>query len=102
MLMLLFFFFLNIQIQVCNICVCVSMHVCIHLTFLACVCGAASDVAGGYSASMLDAIRRALDTSKVLTIQNPENEKLTFEEVFRLATLGGSQGKKKSPAAKRS
>ncbi|XP_070760880.1 guanine deaminase [Enoplosus armatus] len=53
--------------------------------------GLGTDVAGGYSASMLDAVRRALDSSKVLTIQNPENDTLTFEEVFRLATLGGSQ-----------
>ncbi|XP_049907635.1 guanine deaminase [Epinephelus moara] len=53
--------------------------------------GLGTDVAGGYSASMLDAIRKALDISKVLTIQNPENDTLTFEEVFRLATLGGSQ-----------
>uniref|UniRef100_A0A8C9ZFD3 Guanine deaminase n=1 Tax=Sander lucioperca TaxID=283035 RepID=A0A8C9ZFD3_SANLU len=52
--------------------------------------GLGTDVAGGYSASMLDAVRRALDTSKVLTIQDPEYETLTFEEVFRLATLGGS------------
>ncbi|XP_070689661.1 guanine deaminase [Pempheris klunzingeri] len=53
--------------------------------------GLGTDVAGGYSASMLDAVRRALDSSKVLTIQNPELVTLTFEEVFRLATLGGSQ-----------
>lgn len=59
-----------------------------------CICGAMSDVAGGYSASILDAMRRALESSKVLTIQDPEHDTLTFEEVFRLATLGGSQGKK--------
>ncbi|CAJ1068577.1 guanine deaminase [Xyrichtys novacula] len=53
--------------------------------------GLGTDVAGGYSASMLDAVRRALDSSKVLTIQDPEYDTLTFEEVFRLATLGGSQ-----------
>uniref|UniRef100_UPI0037E6FDF6 guanine deaminase n=1 Tax=Semicossyphus pulcher TaxID=241346 RepID=UPI0037E6FDF6 len=53
--------------------------------------GLGTDVAGGYSASMLDAVRRALDSSKVLTIQDPEYNTLTFEEVFRLATLGGSQ-----------
>lgn len=53
--------------------------------------GLGTDVAGGYSASILDAMRRAMDSSKVLTIQNPENKTLTFEEVFRLATLGGSQ-----------
>ncbi|XP_033947352.1 guanine deaminase [Pseudochaenichthys georgianus] len=53
--------------------------------------GLGTDVAGGYSASMLDAVRRTLDMSKVLTIQDPEYDTLTFEEVFRLATLGGSQ-----------
>ncbi|KAF3695937.1 Guanine deaminase [Channa argus] len=53
--------------------------------------GLGTDVAGGYSASMLDAMRRALDVSKFLTIQNPEHSTLTFEEVFRLATLGGSE-----------
>uniref|UniRef100_A0A7N6A752 Guanine deaminase n=1 Tax=Anabas testudineus TaxID=64144 RepID=A0A7N6A752_ANATE len=53
--------------------------------------GLGTDVAGGYSASMLDAVRRARDTSKFITIQTPEHETLTFEEVFRLATLGGSQ-----------
>ncbi|MGH0125031.1 UNVERIFIED_CONTAM: hypothetical protein FKN15_077249 [Acipenser sinensis] len=49
------------------------------------------DVSGGYSTSMLDAMRRALDTSKALTIQNSGHETLTYKEVFRLATLGGSQ-----------
>ncbi|XP_050966832.1 guanine deaminase isoform X2 [Labeo rohita] len=53
--------------------------------------GLGTDVAGGYSPSMLDAIRRTLDTSKALTIQDPQHETLTFEEVFRLATLGGSE-----------
>ncbi|XP_038141588.1 guanine deaminase [Cyprinodon tularosa] len=52
--------------------------------------GLGTDVAGGYSSSMLDAVRRALDSSKVLTIQDPKHKTLTFEEVFRLATLGGS------------
>ncbi|XP_054628851.1 guanine deaminase [Dunckerocampus dactyliophorus] len=53
--------------------------------------GLGTDVAGGYSACMLDAVRRAMDTSKILTIQDTEHETLTFEEAFRLATLGGSQ-----------
>ncbi|CAK6950165.1 guanine deaminase [Scomber scombrus] len=53
--------------------------------------GLGTDVAGGYSASMLDAVRRTLDTCKFLTIQDPEHHTLPFEEVFRLATLGGSQ-----------
>ncbi|XP_030647259.1 guanine deaminase isoform X1 [Chanos chanos] len=53
--------------------------------------GLGTDVAGGYSPSMLDAIRRALDSSKVLTIQDPNFQTLTFQEAFRLATLGGSE-----------
>ncbi|KAK1176036.1 guanine deaminase isoform X1 [Acipenser oxyrinchus oxyrinchus] len=53
--------------------------------------GLGTDVSGGYSPSMLDAIRRALDTSKALTIQTSGYETLTYKEVFRLATLGGSQ-----------
>ncbi|XP_041082620.1 guanine deaminase-like [Polyodon spathula] len=53
--------------------------------------GLATDVSGGYSPSMLDAMRRALDTSKALTIQTSGYETLTYKEVFRLATLGGSQ-----------
>lgn len=51
------------------------------------------DVAAGYSPSMLDAMRRTIDTSKALTIQDPQHKTLSFEEVFRLATLGGSEGK---------
>ncbi|XP_051959185.1 guanine deaminase isoform X2 [Xyrauchen texanus] len=53
--------------------------------------GLGTDVAGGYSPSILDAMRRCLDTSKALTIQDPQHQTLTFEEVFRLATLGGSE-----------
>lgn len=53
--------------------------------------GLGTDVAGGYSASLLDAVRRALDSSKFLSMQDPDLEPLTFEETFRLATLGGSQ-----------
>ncbi|KAK6494316.1 guanine deaminase isoform X1 [Huso huso] len=53
--------------------------------------GLGTDVSGGYSPSMLDAMRRALDTSKALTIQTSGYETLTYKEVFRLATLGGSQ-----------
>ncbi|XP_030579358.1 guanine deaminase-like isoform X4 [Archocentrus centrarchus] len=54
--------------------------------------GLGTDVAGGYSASVLDAVRRTLDASKVLTIQDPAHDvTLSFEEVFKLATLGGSQ-----------
>lgn len=66
----------------------------VHLGPLSCVCRAVSDVAGGYSASMLDAVRRTLDLSKILNIQDSKYDTLTFEEVFRLATLGGSQGRR--------
>ena len=65
---------------------CVCVCVCVNV-LLVCV-----DVAGGYSPSMLDAVRKTLDTSKALTIQDPEHQTLSFQEVFRLATLGGSQG----------
>uniref|UniRef100_A0A8C5AYL1 Guanine deaminase n=1 Tax=Gadus morhua TaxID=8049 RepID=A0A8C5AYL1_GADMO len=54
--------------------------------------GLGTDVAGGYSPSMLDAVRRTRDTSKALKIQDPVHQTLTWEETFRLATLGGSQG----------
>ena len=50
------------------------------------------DVAGGYSSSMLNAIRTAMMTSNVLLINKINAEGLSPEEVFRLATLGGSQG----------
>ncbi|XP_062874271.1 guanine deaminase [Trichomycterus rosablanca] len=53
--------------------------------------GLGTDVAGGYSTSMLDAIRRAMDTSKALSMQDPHLQPLTFKEAFRLATLGGSE-----------
>ncbi|XP_004637186.1 guanine deaminase [Octodon degus] len=53
--------------------------------------GLGTDVAGGYSYSMLDAIRRAVMVSNVLLINKVNEKSLTFEEVFRLATLGGSQ-----------
>ncbi|XP_062307639.1 guanine deaminase [Osmerus eperlanus] len=53
--------------------------------------GLGTDVAGGYSPSMLDAVRKTLDTSKALTINDSQHQTLSFQEVFRLATLGGSQ-----------
>lgn len=56
------------------------------------LCYTLLDVAGGYSPSMLDAMRRALDLSKILGTLEQDYHSLTFEEVFRLATLGGSQG----------
>nr|XP_045585052.1 guanine deaminase-like isoform X1 [Procambarus clarkii] len=53
--------------------------------------GLGTDCSGGYSSSVLDALRRALDVSKSLAIQKPDYRFLTLPEVFRLATLGGAQ-----------
>ncbi|XP_029059618.1 guanine deaminase isoform X2 [Monodon monoceros] len=53
--------------------------------------GLGTDVAGGYSSSMLDAIRRAVMVSNVLSVNKINAKSLTLKEVFRLATLGGSQ-----------
>uniref|UniRef100_A0A8C6FHD2 Guanine deaminase n=1 Tax=Moschus moschiferus TaxID=68415 RepID=A0A8C6FHD2_MOSMO len=53
--------------------------------------GLGTDVAGGYSSSMLDAIRRAVMVSNILLINKINAKSLTLKEVFRLATLGGSQ-----------
>ncbi|OWK01091.1 hypothetical protein Celaphus_00018370, partial [Cervus elaphus hippelaphus] len=53
--------------------------------------GLGTDVAGGYSSSMLDAIRRAVMVSNILLINKINSKSLTLKEVFRLATLGGSQ-----------
>ncbi|XP_044302549.1 guanine deaminase [Varanus komodoensis] len=53
--------------------------------------GLGTDVAGGYSASMLDAIRKAIMVSNILNINKEDETALTLKEAFRLATLGGSQ-----------
>ena len=54
--------------------------------------GLGTDVAGGYAPSMLDAIRRAVDASKVLyTLKGEHPTPLSFLEAFSLATLGGAQ-----------
>ncbi|NXT88943.1 GUAD deaminase, partial [Anhinga rufa] len=53
--------------------------------------GLGTDVAGGYSASMLDAIRKAMMASNVLQITKENEKGLTLKEAFQLATLGGSQ-----------
>ncbi|XP_077792081.1 guanine deaminase isoform X2 [Podarcis muralis] len=54
--------------------------------------GLGTDVAGGYSASMLDAIRKAIMVSNIIHINKEDETCLTLKEVFQLATLGGSQG----------
>ncbi|NWW08062.1 GUAD deaminase, partial [Oreocharis arfaki] len=53
--------------------------------------GLGTDVAGGYSASMLDAIRKTMMASNSLQINKVNETGVTLEEAFHLATLGGSQ-----------
>ncbi|XP_075595974.1 guanine deaminase isoform X3 [Balearica regulorum gibbericeps] len=53
--------------------------------------GLGTDVAGGYSASMLDAIRKTMTASNSLQIHKVNETGLTLKEAFKLATLGGSQ-----------
>ncbi|XP_027564759.1 guanine deaminase isoform X2 [Neopelma chrysocephalum] len=53
--------------------------------------GLGTDVAGGYSASMLDAIRKTMMASNSLQINKVNETGLTLEEAFQLATLGGSR-----------
>ncbi|KAK6195970.1 hypothetical protein SNE40_001285 [Patella caerulea] len=57
--------------------------------------GLGTDIAGGYSPSMLNAIRQTVQVSNTHAIlaekDGKEYKPLNFKEVFRLATLGGSQ-----------
>jgi hypothetical protein len=52
-----------------------------------------ADVSGGFSPSILDAIRNALDVSIHISFGKGEDYvPLTFREAFYLATLGGAKG----------
>ncbi|KAJ3274413.1 hypothetical protein HDV01_003017 [Terramyces sp. JEL0728] len=58
--------------------------------------GLGTDVAGGYSPSIMDAMRQALISSKVVHIdshagEDTKYEALNFANVFYLATLGGAK-----------
>ena len=55
--------------------------------------GLGTDVAGGYSLSMLNEMKEAIESSKIinLVIQKKEYELMTVEEAFYLATLGGAK-----------
>ncbi|XP_067886702.1 guanine deaminase isoform X4 [Heterodontus francisci] len=53
--------------------------------------GLGTDVSGGYSPSVLNAVRAAMDVTKILSLKASDNESLSYEEIFRVATLGGSQ-----------
>jgi len=54
--------------------------------------GLGTDVSGGYSSSIIEAMRHAIITSKVIAMKDPNYKPLDFKDVFYLATLGGSQG----------
>lgn len=50
-------------------------------------------MSGGYSPSMLDAMRFAITVSNILSLSKPEGYKpLNFKDVFFMATLGGAFG----------
>ena len=53
-----------------------------------------TDISGGFSLSLLDALRLAVLMSKNLSVGRSEEEYkfVDWKEAFRLATLGGAQG----------
>lgn len=54
--------------------------------------GLGTDVSGGYSPSILDAMRQAIQTSSILSMSKSKDyQPITYREAFFLATLGGSQ-----------
>ncbi|XP_048729352.1 guanine deaminase-like [Ostrea edulis] len=53
--------------------------------------GLGTDVSGGYSPSMLDAMRTAIHTSNMWSIKDPAHKAITHREAFMMATYGGSQ-----------
>ena len=53
-----------------------------------------TDVAGGFSPSILDAQRMAVHASHALAVtKETEYQPIDYKEAFRLATLGGSKGR---------
>jgi guanine deaminase len=50
--------------------------------------GLGSDVGGGHNISMTKAIVSAIQSSKVIRLNEPETDALTFEETFYMATKG--------------
>lgn len=54
--------------------------------------GLGTDVSGGHSPSMLDAIRQCVTASTVVAASKPDSYKtLSYKDAFKLATLGGSE-----------
>lgn len=55
-----------------------------------------ADVSGGFSSSILDAIRHTMQTSNALHMKAEETGKeyttITLDEALYMATLGGAQG----------
>lgn len=48
---------------------------------------------GGYSSSILDAMRKAIDVSKALSFSKQEGyQPITHHEALYMATLGGAKG----------
>ncbi|XP_074660179.1 guanine deaminase-like [Tubulanus polymorphus] len=54
--------------------------------------GLGTDLAGGYHPSILDAMRNAIAVSNILSVQKGDDYRpLVYQDVFRLATLGGAE-----------
>ncbi|SHH89818.1 amidohydrolase family protein [Clostridium grantii] len=53
--------------------------------------GLGSDIAGGHKIALNEAMVRAIQLSKLLSLSNPEYTPLTVSEVFYLATKGGGE-----------
>ncbi|OWF53676.1 guanine deaminase-like [Mizuhopecten yessoensis] len=54
--------------------------------------GLGTDISGGYSPSILDAMRTAISTSNTIALQQgTDYTPLDYKDVFRMATLGGAK-----------
>ncbi|XP_045123406.1 uncharacterized protein LOC123511511 isoform X2 [Portunus trituberculatus] len=54
--------------------------------------GLGTDCSGGYSSSILDAIRQSLQVSNVLALDRDQDyQRISYKEAFRMATLGGAK-----------
>lgn len=54
--------------------------------------GLGTDVSGGYSCSIQEAMRHALITSKAIAMKDKTYKQLDYKDVFYLATMGGANG----------
>ncbi|XP_069122599.1 guanine deaminase-like [Argopecten irradians] len=54
--------------------------------------GLGTDISGGYSSSILNAMRAAICTSNTIAIlKGPNYRQLDYREVFKMATIGGAE-----------